>query len=188
MKIKRNELDVNELVSILNDCSANTPCIVDALESFVSDRNFLGTSYDIVRNVMMEYIQVFEHAKQISEKLSLAIISSTQNMKNFMEEYEELDDDNIDKMQQEIKTLNGYIQSINEKIKATTDDSELQTLRYQISNYFDKRNKLNRLFEKTEKLNSTDLNQYNNISLIDDDLSKLNSEINNISEIAINSE
>lgn len=187
MKVKKSELEFSKSINVLDSCKSNTNEVNEALKSFINDKNVSGSTYDQVKAVMAEYIGVFDSISQISEKLSSSILSSTSNMKSYMEDYEEINDDKKEEIRQELNALDSYIYSANEKINNISDDEESQKLKWEISSYYEQRNKLDKILKKIEMLSSVDSHEYGQLSAeVTEELSKLNSKINGINDIVVN--
>lgn len=162
----------NNLINVINLFSTN------------SKEKLKGSAYDSVRNKLELYIDALKKQNAICDNLRQNIISTNNQMINYMEEYSSLDDSNIETVRSSITKAKSEINIINKLISQTSDSQYIAQLRTAIEALNKDIERLEKLLKKLEGLQPEDDSLKDKLSPVVSDITNYNSAVNNINVIS----
>ena len=163
------ERENNNLINTINLFSTN------------SKAELKGSAYDSVRNKLELYVDALKKQNTICSNLRQNIISTNNEMINYMEEYSSLDDSNIDNVRAAITKAKSQINIINNLISKTSDSVYIGQLRTAIEALNKDIDRLEKLLKKLEGLQPEDNNLKGKLAPVVSDIDNYKSAIDGIS-------
>ena len=188
-KIIKSDLtgaEYNKFIYALNQDIDNTDELIKKMNAFIdySSAYLKGAEYNAVRDKLSKYLILLNKRKGAATGLIEAINSAKSNMINFMEEYTELDNANIQSLS------NAYYQTLSllKDVKKSQDNANISEAKIEVSQaqleyelYA-----LNKILNKLEELAPTDNEIYRSFSGIILIINSYKSRVNELSTSYIN--
>lgn len=188
-KVIKSDLKSNSLNAIINKLqndAQDAKCLKDVVSDLINDTSdeLEGASYDAVRNKLSEYANILSEREEIANSLANAIKKSSNQMIDFMEQFDTIDTNERETTKNKISTLEGTIASITNDYNngKYEENTSLNSLTY---SYYQDLEKAKKYLEKINNLSSEDSSCYSPIGDINSEINNYKSSISNISESKI---
>lgn len=188
-KVIKSDLKSNSLNAIINKLqndAQDAKCLRAVVSDLINDTSdeLEGASYDAVRNKLSEYANILSEREEIANSLANAIKKSSNQMIDFMEQFDTIDTNERETTKNKISTLEGTIDSITNDYNNSKyeENTSLSSLTY---SYYQDLEKAKKYLEKINNLSSEDSSCYSPIGDINSEINNYKSSISNISESKI---
>ncbi len=173
---------VNNSLSYLETIVNENNSLINTINLFIanSKNELKGSAYDGVRNKLSLYIDALQKQNTICEVLKQNIMSTNNQMNNYMEEYNSLDDSNIGTVRAAINKAKSQINIINNMISGSTDSQYISELRRAIDALSKDVERLEKLLRKLEGLQPEDSELKEKLSSIVSDIANYKSAVSDI--------
>ncbi len=168
----------NDEIKSLEDVTNYSKQLIDVISNFITEsKNHLtGEGYDSARKRLEFYLSALETQQRLSENVRNNYTIGNNLMINFMEDFNTLDDSDLDNIRNTMSWIKGNINELNERINLLVGEEDsadlLSSLRAKLKEWEDLLNSYKNLTEKLACLSNTDTS-------ILDYLSDTNSDCNN---------
>jgi len=165
MVIKAELSAAKAVASVLEKDIEDTNNLMSSLLNFYGEAELRGRDYDMARKKISLYLEILNSRKQIASLLYEGISNSTAQFINFMEEYDVLDDAELEDVRRSFLNAQSVYSKLSTSIKS--NDIDEKTKIKNISNmqtYYKKMMNALELIDKLEQLSSVDGGLYGNLA------------------------
>lgn len=158
---------------------------IEALDNFINEigpgTKLTGRAYDEIKEQLSSYREIMTKRKSLASNLKNSIDSAISSMNNYMGEYSELDDAELDDIIASIEQANSAIGTLKAQLAdSALPDSEKGSIRSSISGYESTLSELRRKKEKLEGLGSADSTAWSTLADTVSDLTAYGSSVSNV--------
>ncbi len=151
----------NEQIKSLQDVTENSKKLIEVIRDFIAESKdkLTGEGYERVRERLEFYLSALETQQKLSEIVKNNFTVGNNLMIDFMEDFNNLDDSDLDSIRATLSWVDSNISSLQERIGLLTqeDGSEiLKSLRTKLYEWKNLLTSYTKLTEKLECLSNTD--------------------------------
>ena len=168
----------NTSIESLEDVTNYSKQLIDVISNFITEskKHLTGEGYDSARKRLEFYLSALETQQKLSENVKNNYTIGNNLMINFMEDFNTLDDSDLDNIRNTMSWIKSNINELNERINLLVGEEDsadlLSSLKAKLKEWEDLLSSYTTLTEKLACLSNTDTS-------ILDYLSDTNSDCNN---------
>ncbi len=176
----------NDEIKSLDEVTNYSKQLIDVISNFITEsKNHLtGEGYDSARKRLEFYLSALETQQRLSENVRNNYTIGNNLMINFMEEFDSLDDTDLDSIRSSLSWIKENIYALNERINSLLDEPDcaelLNTLRVKLREWEALLESYTTLSEKLVCLSGTDTSILNYLSDTNSDCNNFYTAVNEI--------